>query len=207
MDPVTDPLLLRKSGSAGNRTWDLCICSQKLWPLDHRGDPLLVILEKKITNFSTLRVVVLWWHLRQVLSSCCPKERNTRTLTLQTPVFWNVTSYSPLSRCIICRPNRRAWNLKQIAVCPPKRRQHFSRCLGCHYRHFTAMISSDSKNLIVSVCPHLFWASDLRLGSKWLLFGEHNYWYISIWKYLWFIFKSSEFKPRKDTNHFNGLDF
>ena len=33
--PVPDPL--RKSGSAGNRTRDLCICSQKLWPLDHRG--------------------------------------------------------------------------------------------------------------------------------------------------------------------------
>ena len=36
VDPVPDPLL-RKSGSAGNRTRDLCICSQKLWPLDHRG--------------------------------------------------------------------------------------------------------------------------------------------------------------------------
>jgi hypothetical protein len=36
-DPVPDPLLLRKSGSARNRTRDLCICSQKLWPLDHRG--------------------------------------------------------------------------------------------------------------------------------------------------------------------------
>ena len=36
MDPVLHPLLLRKSGSAGNRTRDLCICSQKLWPLDHR---------------------------------------------------------------------------------------------------------------------------------------------------------------------------
>ena len=37
MDPVPDPQLLRKSGSAGDRTRDLCICSQKLWPLDHRG--------------------------------------------------------------------------------------------------------------------------------------------------------------------------
>ena len=37
MDPVPDPLLLRKYGSAGNRTRDLCICSQKLRPLDHRG--------------------------------------------------------------------------------------------------------------------------------------------------------------------------
>jgi len=34
---IPDPLLLRKSGSAGDRTRDLCICSQKLWPLDHRG--------------------------------------------------------------------------------------------------------------------------------------------------------------------------
>jgi len=35
--PVPDPLPLRKSGSAWNRTRDLCICSQKPWPLDHRG--------------------------------------------------------------------------------------------------------------------------------------------------------------------------
>ena len=35
--PVPDPLPLRKSGSAGNWTRDLCICSQKPWPLDHRG--------------------------------------------------------------------------------------------------------------------------------------------------------------------------
>jgi hypothetical protein len=35
--PVPDPLLLRKCGSAGNRTRDLGICSQELWPLDHRG--------------------------------------------------------------------------------------------------------------------------------------------------------------------------
>jgi hypothetical protein len=35
--PVPDPLLLRKSGSTGNRTRDLWICSQELWPLDHKG--------------------------------------------------------------------------------------------------------------------------------------------------------------------------
>jgi hypothetical protein len=33
VDPVPDPLLLTKSGSAGNRTWDLWVSSQKLWPL------------------------------------------------------------------------------------------------------------------------------------------------------------------------------
>jgi hypothetical protein len=34
--PVPDPLLLRKSRSAGKRTRDLYDCSQKLWPLDDR---------------------------------------------------------------------------------------------------------------------------------------------------------------------------
>jgi hypothetical protein len=37
VDTVPDPLLLRKSGGAGNRTLDLWIYSQELWPLDHRG--------------------------------------------------------------------------------------------------------------------------------------------------------------------------
>jgi hypothetical protein len=37
VDPVPDPLLLRKSGNAGNWTRDLSVCSQELWPLDHRG--------------------------------------------------------------------------------------------------------------------------------------------------------------------------
>jgi hypothetical protein len=40
VDPVPAPLLLRKSGSSGNWTLDLWICSQELWSLDHRGDPL-----------------------------------------------------------------------------------------------------------------------------------------------------------------------
>jgi hypothetical protein len=37
VDPVPDILLRRKCGSAGNRTRDLWVCSQGLWPLDHRG--------------------------------------------------------------------------------------------------------------------------------------------------------------------------
>jgi hypothetical protein len=45
VDPVPDPLLLRKSGGAGNRTRDLRIFSQKLWPLDHRGGLLMFILD------------------------------------------------------------------------------------------------------------------------------------------------------------------
>jgi hypothetical protein len=48
VDPVPDPLLLRKSGSVGNRTWGLWICSQELWPLDHRGGRLYCITCNKI---------------------------------------------------------------------------------------------------------------------------------------------------------------
>jgi hypothetical protein len=38
VDSVPGSLLLRKSDSAGNRIRDLWICSQDVWPLDHRGD-------------------------------------------------------------------------------------------------------------------------------------------------------------------------
>jgi hypothetical protein len=51
VDPVPDPLLLRKSGSAENRTWDLCICSQKLWPLDHSRSQFLKALFLNISSF------------------------------------------------------------------------------------------------------------------------------------------------------------
>jgi hypothetical protein len=37
--PIPDPVLLRKSGSAGNQMCDLWICSQELRPLDHRFGP------------------------------------------------------------------------------------------------------------------------------------------------------------------------
>ena len=52
MDPVPNPLLLRKSGSAGNRTRDFCICSQKLWPLDHRGGAIETMKSKGMSPSS-----------------------------------------------------------------------------------------------------------------------------------------------------------
>jgi hypothetical protein len=53
VDPVPDPLLLRKSGSTGNRSRDLWICSQELWPLDHRGGLGLILdsLIERVTTF------------------------------------------------------------------------------------------------------------------------------------------------------------
>jgi hypothetical protein len=37
MDPVPDPLLVRKFGSVAYQTRDLWVCSQELWPQDRRG--------------------------------------------------------------------------------------------------------------------------------------------------------------------------
>jgi hypothetical protein len=47
MDPIPDPLLLRISGMAGNRTRDLWICSKELWPLDRTGGHTLVHKESR----------------------------------------------------------------------------------------------------------------------------------------------------------------
>jgi hypothetical protein len=45
VDSVPDPLLLRKSGSTWNWTQDLWICSQELWPLDHRGSIIIQLIK------------------------------------------------------------------------------------------------------------------------------------------------------------------
>jgi hypothetical protein len=50
VDPMQEQLLLRKPGSAGNQTRDLCICSQELWPLDHRDRLSDIIREIKATR-------------------------------------------------------------------------------------------------------------------------------------------------------------
>jgi hypothetical protein len=55
VDPVPDPLLLRKSGSAGNRTRVLWICSQELWPLDHTGGLILSHSTENSLHFTSLK--------------------------------------------------------------------------------------------------------------------------------------------------------
>jgi hypothetical protein len=41
MDPVPDPLVLRKCCRAGNRTRDLWVCTQEVRSLDYSGGPVL----------------------------------------------------------------------------------------------------------------------------------------------------------------------
>jgi hypothetical protein len=40
-DPVPDPLLLRRQESK----LDIWICSQELWPLDHRHDDMFTVFD------------------------------------------------------------------------------------------------------------------------------------------------------------------
>ena len=76
VDPVPDPLLLRKSGSAGNRTRDLCIRSQTLWPLDHRGG--LQASKQYIKIFITVKRLVISHIMIWNLINC----------------VWNVTAHA-----------------------------------------------------------------------------------------------------------------
>jgi hypothetical protein len=46
--PGHDALLLKKTGSARNQTWDLWVRSQELWPLDNRGNHRFVINKRKL---------------------------------------------------------------------------------------------------------------------------------------------------------------
>jgi hypothetical protein len=85
VDPVPDPLLLRKSGSAVNRTRDLWICSQKLWPLDHRG----------CTSSNLLSVNVrIKWYNTTVLSNLVPVLRRWRSVVMGR--FSNVSKKLPV---------------------------------------------------------------------------------------------------------------
>jgi hypothetical protein len=65
VDPVPDPLLLRKFGSAGNRTQDLWVCSQELWPLDQRSG-----LQQKLLLLQLFRYC-LWVALLEKLRTIC----------------------------------------------------------------------------------------------------------------------------------------
>jgi hypothetical protein len=97
VDRVPDPLLFF-SGSAGNRTRDPCICSQELWPLDHRGGlgtatgyrncvyeeiASMAILDPNIIqNLNPVTPTALWMRVRHRQLMICrplrhPQEPNT----------------------------------------------------------------------------------------------------------------------------------
>jgi hypothetical protein len=86
VDPVPDPLLLRKSGSAGNRTRHLWVCSHELWPLDDRGGPAACIY--------SLHKVTL-----QVWSSVSWKIPITMKCLLQPGIASSLARYRLRAQC------------------------------------------------------------------------------------------------------------
>jgi hypothetical protein len=50
---------------------DLWICSQELWPLDHRGDPMIINILKNYYIYTH----IYRWDERIVLNSCNPSGR------------------------------------------------------------------------------------------------------------------------------------
>ena len=99
MYPVPDPLLLRKSGSAGDRTRDLCICSQKLWPLDHRGGSVQYYMLKMIT------FVDAWEH------SVCMWGYCMKLLLLHTHYWIFVSGFYFLNHSFYKLPSLCVWSL------------------------------------------------------------------------------------------------
>jgi hypothetical protein len=99
VDPVPDPLFLRKSYSAGNRTRDLWICSQKLWPLDYRGGPMSTRSRCKLTAFFFSGFWPVWsdklLHYRhEALVHCCNLLGcdGNESVTSSSIFGWNVLS-------------------------------------------------------------------------------------------------------------------
>jgi hypothetical protein len=87
VDPIPDPLLLRKFGRDRNRTQDLWICSQKLWPLDHRGG-----LEKTINLPKFFQ-----WFVE------CEKQSRPRIVELWIcDIFWCIEKYFKQSSFLSC---------------------------------------------------------------------------------------------------------
>jgi hypothetical protein len=158
VDPVPDPLLLRKSGSAWNRTRDLWICSQELWPLDHRGGLnwtlQLMIAPVTCFNYTVYRSISLELWLKFLLNFPSPPPRQKH------------------SRAWQCR----RWS-ESLLLDPPIRRAHSTSGKRRRYPFFdkTNEFSGQEYHLrsyivaqLVKKFPHLKETEKAR--SNWSLF-------------------------------------
>jgi hypothetical protein len=85
VDPVPDPLLIRKFWSAGIQTQDLWICSQKLWPPDHRGGHRWtpVLIKSNVASFKVTMVhEVFTLNILTTMGSLGPIYTNEQILCL-----------------------------------------------------------------------------------------------------------------------------
>jgi hypothetical protein len=112
VDPVPGPLRLKKSGSPGNRTQDLWICSQKLWPLDHRGGPHSVINKR----LHVKRFCVLWWGWGKPRINCTIWGFHSGGFEEYRLLGYDL----PPACLLVCWTSLRPWRWRRYV--PPKRR-------------------------------------------------------------------------------------
>ena len=125
MDPVSDPLLLRKSGSAGDRTRDLSICSQKLWPLDYRGGPTNRYVTKKIYSIPFLAA-------SNQVQARRPAHRMLGRSGLNVREQHNLDTRRPNLRQPSSRPKRfKEYRLEGAPNYQPARGAKLLACPGC----------------------------------------------------------------------------
>jgi hypothetical protein len=115
VDPAPDPLLLRKSGSVGNRTRDFWICSQKLRPLDHRGGLMFPTYNFLFTGY----LILFWlWRFRNisVLSRTLPSILNPTVISRS---YNSIRSYvlSNLTKKITSSGNVKQYVTKYSRIC------------------------------------------------------------------------------------------
>jgi hypothetical protein len=90
VDPVPDTLLPRKSGSASNRIRDLWICSQGLWPLDHRAATQITSTRPKRIQYS---------HLCWSRCTWCRSHKHAPALTVKQTNSKIFTIFGQCPRC------------------------------------------------------------------------------------------------------------
>jgi hypothetical protein len=142
-DPIPGSILLRKSSSTRNGTWDLWVCSQGLWPLDNRGGRAHTQVKKFHSHdkplpqiskqFSRCKVVTLMFTVRRLPGSQWP------TLVLQR----DVCSSDAASYCTAVSFSTDNTGTDKTALCYiPNLYASSERCSTCTLDHISCTQTS-----------------------------------------------------------------
>jgi hypothetical protein len=90
------PTTLRKSGSARNRTRDLWICSQELWPLDHRGG---------LSCTYIIYLIYSWFQFSDYISQLVKMKYTLHQLSIWEELIKNLENETNISKPVTCLAN------------------------------------------------------------------------------------------------------
>jgi hypothetical protein len=145
---ISVPLLLIRTGRAGNRSRDLWICSQKLWPLDHRGS-LIIIITIIIWSCVTATGVNLdsgWWTVQSLEFGSRYGQEFSYLRVVQTD---SETNSPPFPKCI--------WHLSS-GIKQPKHEADHSHVIiwlrqgSVRFEVFTAVTMKNGYSWVVTPC-------------------------------------------------------